>query len=167
MTKKLSLPVIALGVLASVGPSVNALAQTASLTIGSVSGTAGQNAVVPVFIGGGSTYAGAQLDIDFSPALTVPNPTAACAPVGAPAGSVATVVNGNRLRIVVVKISGTALETFGDGLLVNCTFAVAAGAAGTLPLAASNASVSSPLGVALQTTAASGAVVLPGGPGCS
>jgi hypothetical protein len=168
-TKRYGYAVIAATLGLGLWAAVTATAQNANLTIGMLTGTPGQNSVVPLSIVGPGTYGGVQLDITYPSTLSVPNPTSACTVGSAPAGSVSTqVLSGNRLRVVIVKLSNSQVETFGDGTLANCTFLVSAsaGAGTTHTLTGSTPAVSDAVGVALPATVTNGAIIIPSGPGC-
>ena len=140
-----------------------------TLTVGSVSGSAGQDATISIDMsGGGGEVAAAQLDLLFDPTvLDVGNPGAACVKnprlsqdvLAATLPDDAPTPDGKRrLRLFVGDLTAP-VAAFSDGGIATCTFHIKSGASATpVALAADRLNVSDARGNVFGSQAVSGGV---------
>lgn len=140
-----------------------------TLTVGSVSGSAGQDATISISMsGGGGEVATAQLDLLFDPnTLDISNPSAACVKDPRLSEHVLSVTLPNdppapdgkqRLRLFVGDLTAP-IATFADGGIATCTFRIKSGAAATpVTLAADRLNVGDARGNVFGSQAVSGGV---------
>nr|WP_136526212.1 cohesin domain-containing protein [Geomonas ferrireducens] len=140
------------------------LAATAALTIGTVQGTAGQSASVPVSINnGGAQVGGLQLQIAFDPTKYSALPTVtkgAAATVSGIAFS-SNVSAAGTITILAYADGSVDGAVIANGTVASLSFPVKSDAVGTLPITFGTAPlVSDPLGAAVSVTATNGAITV-------
>ena len=149
----------------SAAPAQGGAASAVTVAVGTATGCPGALVDVPVSLSGTpGPVAGVQIDLLYDPAvLSVADPNQPCvidAGSGLPADAVYTSEPATgRLRVLVFDTG--ALQTFGDGPVVQCRFQIASGApTGTTPVTGDRQQVSDADGVEVPSVVSDGGVTV-------
>lgn len=142
-------------------------ALAATLNLGTVSGTPGQNVTVPITLtNSGASIASVGIDIGYDPAKLTPiaiAPATKPGVIGAAGTAAGKTVIQNQVSAGLYRIGVTSLTDttlIGDGVVATISFAVAAGTSGNVTLT-NTPSASSAAGTPVAITGANGQVTLP------
>jgi hypothetical protein len=152
--------VVAMLVAAAARPALASV----TIDIGAATAHPSGSAQVPITMAGApddldpkKNVAGLEFDIQLPAVLAVSDPATACALAPNVHGAVSSSLVGGRLKLILIDFGGGSYTT--NGLLMTCTFSVAAGAANdTYPLTGTGLVVDDHYSYAFDATLDSGAV---------